>query len=185
MAASCGARVIHISTDCVFSGKKGKYTETDVADAEDIYGRSKLLGEITNDNALTLRTSMIGWELKHKHSLLEWFLKQRGRVPGYARAIFSGFTTIELARIIDFIIAKYPDAKGLYHVSSKPISKYNLLCLTRDRFDLEVDVAPDDSVVIDRSLDSSRFRKDFNYRPPTWETMITELAEVQLQTLSR
>jgi dTDP-4-dehydrorhamnose reductase len=176
VAASYGVRVIHISTDCVFSGQKGNYTENDVADAEDIYGRSKLIGEIINDNALTLRTSMIGWELKHKHSLLEWFLKQKGRVPGYSRAIFSGFTTLELARIINLIIANYPDANGLYHVSSRPISKYDLLCMINDALDLGVRVIPDETVVIDRSLDSTKFQRTFDYCPPMWEAMVAELA---------
>ena len=169
--------MIHLSTDCVFSGRKGNYVETDLPDPEDLYGRSKLLGEITERSALTLRTSMIGRELKRKKSLFEWFLKQRGRVPGYNKAVFSGLTTLELSRIIHRLITQYPKAQGLYHVSSVPISKYDLLCLIRDKLDLDIEVVSDNSVVVDRSLDAKLFQQTFNYLPPTWEAMIAELAE--------
>lgn len=172
-----GGRIIHLSTDCVFSGRKGNYVETDPADAEDLYGRSKLLGEITSGTALTLRTSMIGKELKRKKSLLEWFLSQKGCVTGYTEAIFSGLTTIELSRLIRMLLIEYPQARGLYHVAGPPINKHELLCLIRDAHNLEIDVVPDHKVKIDRSLDASRFRSDFQYEPPTWETMIAELAK--------
>jgi dTDP-4-dehydrorhamnose reductase len=172
-----GARLIHISTDCVFSGRRGNYNEGNLPDATDIYGRSKLLGEVTEGNAITLRTSMVGRELTRKASLLEWFLSQAAPVKGFRRAIFSGFTTSELARIIERIIVQFPDAAGLYHVSAEPISKYDLLCLVRDRMRPGFEIAPDDEFHCDRSLDSTRFRTRFGYRPPTWEAMVDELAQ--------
>lgn len=175
MVESIGARIIHISTDCVFSGRKGCYAEKDVADANDLYGRSKLLGELTSGNALTLRTSMIGRELKRKKSLLEWFLNQKGRIPGYIEAIFSGLTTLELSRLIGRLIVDHPEAKGLYHVSGPTISKYDLLCLVRDTLHLDIEIVPDRTVKIDRSLDAKVFQDTFNYTPPTWESMIEEL----------
>jgi dTDP-4-dehydrorhamnose reductase len=170
------ARLIHISTDCVFSGRRGQYTEDDVPDAADLYGRSKLLGEVSDPPALTLRTSIIGPELARKSSLLEWFLAQQGTISGFRKAIFSGFTTAELARIIGMLIAKHPDATGLFHVSSQPISKYDLLSLIRDRLHLSTIIQPESKFECDRSLDSTRFRTCFGYRPPSWEAMVDELA---------
>ncbi|MGZ5164781.1 MAG: dTDP-4-dehydrorhamnose reductase family protein [Burkholderiales bacterium] len=170
------ARLIHISTDCVFSGRRGHYNEDDLPDASDVYGRSKLLGEVCEAPALTLRTSMIGCELARKSSLLEWFLAQRGPVRGFRKAIFSGFTTAELARIIEMLIVGHPSAAGLYHVSSEPISKYDLLCLIRDKLGLQTVIEEDNAFHCDRSLDSTRFRQRFGYEPPSWDAMTTELA---------
>jgi dTDP-4-dehydrorhamnose reductase len=170
-----GARVIHVSTDCVFSGRKGMYTEADNPDAEDVYGRAKLLGELDAPHCLTLRTSFVGRELAGKHGLLEWFLAQSGTIKGFRRAVFSGFTTLELSRIIDMLLTKFPEASGLYHVSSAPIDKYSLLKLFQERFRRPLTIEADDSMVIDRSLDSSRFRHDFHYRPAEWPAMVQEL----------
>lgn len=172
-----GSRLIHISTDCVFSGKRGKYREDDLPDAQDLYGRSKLLGEVSEPPALTLRTSMIGRELWRKTSLLEWFLAQRGPVKGFCNAIFSGLTTTELARLIEMLIVKFPEASGLYHVSSEPISKYDLLRLIRDKLAVSTEIRPDRDFHCDLSLDSTRFRKTFNYSPPSWSIMVDEVAE--------
>ncbi len=172
-----GGRVIHLSTDCVFSGKKGGYVETDVPDAGDLYGRSKLLGELTEGNALTLRTSMIGRELKRKKSLLEWFLAQEGPVSGYLKAIFSGLTTAELSRVILRLITEYPEARGLYHLAGPAINKFDLLHLIKKHLGLSVEIQPDDWVAVDRSLDGTRFSTTFDYVPPSWDAMITELAE--------
>ena len=172
-----GIRLVHLSTDCVFSGRRGNYNEGNIPDATDLYGRSKLLGEVTEGNALTLRTSMVGRELTRKASLLEWFLAQTGPVTGFRRAIFSGFTTIELARIIERLIVEFPQAAGLHHVSSAPISKYDLLRLVRDRMRPGVEIKPDDTFQCDRSLDSNLFRTRFDYQPPAWEAMIDELAQ--------
>jgi dTDP-4-dehydrorhamnose reductase len=175
-----GSQLIHISTDCVFSGKAGNYRESDPTDADDLYGRSKLLGEVDHPRCVTLRTSFIGRELSRKVGLLEWFLAQRGSVRGYRRAIFSGFTTLEMTRIIERIATRYPQAAGIYHVSSAPISKHDLLSLIKAKLRLAVDIRPDDALQCDRSLDSARFRRDFDYSPPTWEAMLGELAHEYL-----
>lgn len=179
LAALCraaGARLVHISTDCVFSGRKGGYTEDDAPDAEDLYGRTKLLGEVAQPNTITLRTSMIGTQIVRKTGLVEWFLAQRGRIRGYRRAIFSGFTTAELARVIELVLTRLPVASGVYHVSSNAISKHDLLGLLNERLGLGIDIAPDDEFVCDRSLDSTRFRRLSGYRPPDWPAMVDELA---------
>ncbi len=171
------ARMIHLSTDCVFSGKKGNYVESDFSDAEDLYGKTKFLGEVTDSHCLTLRTSMIGLELSRKKSLIEWFLAQKGTVNGYKKVIFSGFTTLELSRVIENLLANYPEAYGVYHVSSDPISKLDLLSMIKEGLKLPIEIIPDESFACDRSLDSSKFRQEFNYNPPIWEEMIDELCK--------
>lgn len=173
----CGARLVHLSTDCVFSGRKGMYQETDFPDAEDLYGRSKYLGEVADSHALTLRTSIIGPELSRKTSLLEWVLAQEGQIKGFRKAIFSGFTTLELSRIIEGLLMHHPQAAGLYQVSSDPINKWELLQLIREAYGLSLEIIPDEQLVIDRSLDSTRFRSEFQYRPPSWPEMIHEVAQ--------
>jgi dTDP-4-dehydrorhamnose reductase len=174
-----GGRMIHFSTDCIFSGKKGNSQESDSSDAEDLYGRTKYLGEVQDSRCLTLRTSIIGKELSRRLGLLEWFLSQTqsGVVHGYKRAIFSGFTTLEMSRIIEKILVDYPEKEGLYHVSSEPISKFDLLMLIKERLGLSMEIIPDEKVQYDRSLDSTRFRREFNYTPPTWEEMVEELCK--------
>lgn len=174
---SINAKLIHISTDCVFSGNRGNYNEADPPDPVDVYGYCKLLGEVVAPEAMTLRTSIIGTELLRKTSLIEWFLAQRATVKGYKNAIFSGFTTLELSRIIDLLIVEFPSCSGIYHISSEPVSKYELLCMVRDKLRLSVEIVPDYDVHCDRSLDSKRFRQEFNYQPPSWETMVNELVE--------
>lgn len=180
LAALCnaiGAHLIHISTDCVFSGKTGGYAESDEPDPIDVYGHSKLLGEVITPGCITLRTSIIGPELWRRTSLLEWFLAQQGQAFGYRNAIFSGLTTIEMSRIMERLVTNFPQSAGIYHVSSQPISKFDLLTLIRDKFGLPIELVPDDKFHCDRSLNSERFRKDFGYEPPTWELMVEELAE--------
>jgi dTDP-4-dehydrorhamnose reductase len=170
-------RMIHISTDCVFSGKQGNYVETDQSDAEDLYGRTKFLGEVAYPpHCVTLRTSIIGREIKTKLGLMEWFLAQTGSIHGYTRAIFTGFTTDELSRIILKQVIPNPSLNGMYHVSSDPISKYELLCLAKDAFRKEIEIVPDADFAIDRSLDSTRFRQLTGYQPPAWREMIEEMA---------
>src|SRR6267378_1392513 len=166
VAQKTGARLVHFSTDCVFSGQKGKYLETDVPDAEDLYGRTKLLGETHYPQSLMLRTSIIGRELSRKTGLLEWFLAQRGTVRGFSRVIYTGFTTLEMARIVERMLLTYPNESGVWQVSSESISKYDLLCLVRKHFKLDTEIVCDDSFVCDRSLDSERFRSAFDYTPP-------------------
>ncbi len=177
LCGEAGARLVHMSTDCVFSGRRGNYSEDDTPDAEDIYGRSKLLGEVTDAPGITLRTSIIGRELSRKTGLLEWFLAQKTSIKGFRNAIFSGFTTIEMSRVIERVLMHSPPRYGLYHVSSAPINKHDLLRLIRDKLGLRIEIVADDMFKCDRSLDSTRFRRDFDYLPPTWDSMITELAE--------
>jgi dTDP-4-dehydrorhamnose reductase len=168
-------RLIHISTDCVFSGSKGNYTEDDFPDAQDLYGRSKLLGEVYYGNSITLRTSIIGHELNSSKSLVDWFLSKDKNIEGYKKAIFSGLTAFEIARVIhDYVINA--DLVGLYHLSADPISKYELLLLIKDVYGKTINVIPDDKkVVVNRSLDSSRFRKATGFFPKSWLMMIKEL----------
>ena len=180
LAEAChshGARLIHISTDCVFSGRKGRYVEADDADPGDLYGRSKLLGEVTASDCLTLRTSIIGPELNTCRGLLEWFLSNRGKtVHGYTEAIFSGFPTVIFANILADIIANQPTLRGLYHVSADPINKYDLLCLLREAYEISVQIEPVSDVRIDRSLDSRRFRLATGFVPSSWGEMVACMA---------
>jgi len=169
-------RLIHISTDCVFSGNKGNYLETDNPDPVDLYGRTKLLGEVTEKSCLTLRTSIIGIEINSQHGLVEWFFSQKGKkVKGYDRAIYTGLTTKALAKIIEKVILEYPNLSGLWHVSSEPISKYQLLNIINKKFDLGVIIEKDETYICDRSLNSQRFRTAIDYQPPAWTEMIKDL----------
>ncbi len=176
IARATHARLIHLSTDCVFSGRDGGYTEASPSDAEDLYGRSKFLGEVHGARCLTLRTSIIGTELSRKAGLLEWFLAQNGTIRGFRRAMYTGFTTAEMSRVIGMLLERLPEAGGLYHVSSDPISKFDLLRMVNERLDHSVRIVPDDDFVCDRSLDSRRFRAEFGYTPPSWPDMVGELA---------
>ena len=173
---SAKIRLIHISTDCVFSGRKGNYTENDPSDASDLYGRTKFLGEVSYPNTITLRTSIIGRELKSKLGLIEWFLGQEGEINGYRKAIYSGLTTDELGRVIRDYGVPHEELTGMYHVSSEPISKYELLQMAKETFAKEITIHPYDDFVIDRALDSSRFRELTGYQPPSWKEMIEALA---------
>lgn len=167
-----GARLVHISTDCVFSGDRGRYSEDDVPDARDLYGRSKLLGEVASDAAITLRTSIIGHELADGHGLVNWFLQQQGQCPGYARAIFSGLPTIELAHVIRDVVLPRPDLVGIYHVASEPICKYDLLCLIAAAYGKAIEIVPDQRLVLDRSLLADRFKAATGYVPPGWKELV-------------
>lgn len=182
LARACrqlGARLIHMSTDCVYSGKKGLYTEADPSDAEDLYGKSKFLGEPDADDrtALTIRSSLIGRELRRPtHGLVEWLLAQKGKaVGGFARAIFSGFTTIEMARIVALVVEKHPDLHGIFHVASAPISKFDLLELVRREARLDVEIRRDEGFVCDRSLAMGPFAARTGYRAPSWPGMVREM----------
>jgi len=175
LCANLGVRFIHFSTDCVFSGDKGNYLESDVPDATDLYGRSKLLGEVDYPNAITLRTSLIGHELNSARSLVNWFLSQEGSVKGYRRAVFSGLPTVEIARVIHEYVLPNPDLRGVYHLSVDPISKFDLLSLVAKVYNKKIDIIPDDSVVIERSLDSTRFREATGFKPKPWPQLIQEM----------
>ena len=176
LAAVCrslGTRLIHFSTDCVFRGNKGSYVEDDPSYATDLYGRTKFLGEVNEPNCVTFRTSIIGHELKSKHGLVDWFLSQKSKGRGFTRAIYTGFPTVELARIITDYVIPNRELSGLYHVSSDPISKYDLLRLVAKQYNKQIEIEPDGDLHCDRSLDSKRFRTATGYSPPSWEELVT------------
>ncbi|MBN8504216.1 MAG: SDR family oxidoreductase [Burkholderiales bacterium] len=171
-----GARLIHVSTDCVFTGSRGGYRESDAPDALDLYGRSKLLGEVDAENAVTLRTSIIGPELGGgSQGLVGWFLAQHGRVRGFTQAVFSGLPTIELARVIQHHVLPRPELRGTWHVSTEPIDKHALLQLVKAAWGRDTEIEPDAKLVIDRSLDSSRFRTQTGYAPAPWPQLVAEM----------
>jgi len=178
LARACtatGARLVQISTDCVFSGRTGGYTEDDVPDPIDFYGRSKLLGEVAAPH-VTLRTSIIGHEMRYGASLVEWFLAQRGKqIRGFTKAIYSGLTTTEISRVIAQQVLPRPELAGLWHVASEPINKYDLLRLVADEYGWDGQMEPDDAFVIDRSLSAARFAAATGYTTPTWPDMIREM----------
>jgi dTDP-4-dehydrorhamnose reductase len=173
-----GIRAVQVSTDCVFSGFRGNYTEIDVPDPIDLYGRTKLLGELNRPGCLTIRTSIIGWQLNTFSSLLSWFALQRNKsIKGYRKAIYSGFSTQVLAQLIADIIQTRPELNGLYQIASEPISKYDLLMQFKDILgwtDIKID--PDDQFFCDRSLTSTHFNSTTGWRSPSWQTMLEELA---------
>ena len=186
MAVLCGqigARFIQISTDCVFSGEKGSYSESDDSDARDLYGRTKFLGETTEDEpaAVTLRTSIVGREISEvRHGLFEWFFSQispqGSTISGFAKAIYTGFTTAEMARIMAMVIREHPDLSGVYQVASEPINKFDLLCMIRDVMGLNIQIEPNTEFVCDRSLLTDRFVEATGYAAPSWRGMIEDFA---------
>lgn len=170
------ARLIHLSTDCVFSGRAGNYSESDPSDAEDLYGKTKFLGEVSGASCLTLRTSMIGRELSGAHGLIEWFLSQQGQtVRGFRRAIFSGFTTRALSEIIASVISDHPQLEGVWHIAAEPINKFDLLTLVKKTAKLDIEIEPDEKFSCDRSLNAERFRSATGFIPPSWSDMISQL----------
>ena len=167
-----GARLVHMSTDGVFSGSKGGYTEDDPVDARDLYGTSKFLGEVHYPHTITLRTSVIGHELQGAHGLINWFLSQSKNCKGYTRVVFSGLPTVALAEIIRDVVIPQPSLFGLYHVAARPITKYDLLQLVAKVYGKSIEIVPDDQLVIDRSLNAERFRAATGYIPPDWPQLI-------------
>lgn len=178
LAAKHGFRLITISTDCVFDGVRGNYSENDQPNANDLYGKSKNIGEVVADNCLTIRTSIIGRELGSAHSLIEWFLSNRGgSAKGFTNAIYSGFPTIVFADIITSLITDHKELSGLYHIASDPINKFDLLTLVNKYYDVSITVEPSDDFKIDRSLNGSLFKKSTGFTPLPWEEMIKMMAE--------
>lgn len=182
LARACreqASQLIHMSTDCVFSGDRGLYEEGDVSDARDLYGKSKFLGEPDSDEpaALTIRSSIIGRELHERtHGLVEWLLAQKGKtINGFARAIYSGFTTIEMARIMAMVIERHPELSGVYQVASEPINKFDLLNLMRELWNLDVEIQREEEFSCDRSLTMERFANETGYRAPSWPEMVQEM----------
>lgn len=172
LCAVAGARLIHVSTDCVYAGTRGNYAEVDVPDAGDTYGKSKHLGEVDYPHAITLRTSTIGHELQSKYGLLDWFLSQEGRCKGYNRAVFSGLPTVTFAQIVRDVVIPRRELSGLYHVAAKPIAKLDLLKMIANVYGKTIDIVPDDTLVIDRSLDAKRFQLATGYVAPEWPELI-------------
>lgn len=178
---AANARLISMSTDCVFDGQKGNYTEEDRANAEDLYGQTKFLGEVTCENCLTLRTSIIGRELETAHSLVEWFLSNRGsKVKGFTKAIYTGLPTIVMAKIIADVIENHANLSGLYQVASDPINKYELLCLLRDAYHVDIEIEPFDDFVLDRSLNGNKFKEATGFKPRSWSELVMEMAEDEM-----
>jgi dTDP-4-dehydrorhamnose reductase len=169
------AKLLQISTDCVFSGNKGNYTEEDISDATDLYGKSKFIGELNYAHTVTVRTSIVGHELQSKHSLVDWFLSQKETCKGYSKAIFSGLPTITLAEIIHDHIIPNSRLNGVYHVASDPISKFDLLSLIAQQYDQKTIITEDSSIVIDRSLNAGKFKLATGYVAPSWPILIKQL----------
>jgi len=184
LAAICeqrGARLIHISTDCVFDGHKGNYVESDQSDATDLYGKSKYIGELDDKpHAITLRTSVIGHELSSSTGLIEWFLSQSGSIRGFKRAIFSGLPTVELASVIKDYVIPRTDLNGLYHVSADPISKFDLLSLVAKIYRKKIEIIPDSEFIIDRSLNSELFQTETGYKAPAWPDLVIKMKDSKL-----
>lgn len=176
LARLCGltdTRVVHISTDCVFSGDGKMYVESDVSDAHDLYGKSKFIGELSEyAHCITLRTSIVGHELNSKASLVDWFLAQDEQIKGFTKAIFSGLPTAELAKIIRDYVIPNKNLSGLYHVSAEPIDKCSLLQLIAEVYEKDIEIVADDTLAINRSLDSTRFRRATGYQPPSWKSLV-------------
>jgi dTDP-4-dehydrorhamnose reductase len=182
LCAQAGARMVQLSSDCVYSGRGGNYSESDLSDAEDLYGKSKYIGEVHDlPHVITIRTSGIGRELESRNGLLEWFLSQTGTVKGFSKAIYSGLPSVELARVLREFVLPHPELNGLYHVSSKPISKLDLLTLIADVYDKKITIEPDDVVHVDRSLDSRRFTAATGYVSGTWPELITGMHNTELE----
>ena len=177
LCALKSVRFIHISTDCVFNGKTGNYIESDPCNVSDIYGLTKYLGEVHDEPAITIRTSIVGHELSRGTGLLEWFLSQEGQVKGFKQAIYSGVTTNELANVIDMLVTRHSNASGLYHLASEAINKFDLLCLFGDIYSHKIPIEPDESFKCDRSLNGELFRKTFDYTPPEWPLMVQEMRD--------
>ncbi|MBL9030053.1 MAG: SDR family oxidoreductase [Caedimonas sp.] len=165
-------RLVQISSDGVFSGNRGGYTEDDLPDANDPYGIAKLLGEVEGPGMITLRTSIIGHELFSRNGLLEWFLSQDGECTGYRRVIFSGFPTVALAQVIRDVVLPCPELQGIYHLATSPISKFDLLQLVAQRYSRSTRIVPSDKLVIDRSLSADRFARATGYVAPEWPELI-------------
>lgn len=170
-----GSRLIHVSTDCVFSGKQGNYREDALPDADDVYGRTKALGEVDYPHAITLRTSTIGHELHTNFGLLEWFLAQSDSCKGFRRAVFSGLPSVTFAEVVRDRVIPRPDLSGLYHVAGQPISKYDLLVSIAEAYQKSIGIVADDTFVIDRSLNADRFSEATGYQAQDWKTLIEDM----------
>jgi dTDP-4-dehydrorhamnose reductase len=175
LCESRGTYFVHFSSDGVFSGERGNYDESCRPDATDPYGISKFLGEVQAANALVLRLSLLGRGLAPNDSIVDWFLAQRGAVKGYRRAVFSGLPVNEVANVLQRILATQARVTGLYHLAAEPMSKSGVLNLLSSAWSHAVAIEPDDSVVLDRSLDATKLNATIGYRPPPWPRLIAEM----------
>lgn len=176
IARKAGSRMIHFSTDCVYSGQTGNYSENDPTDPQDLYGKSKALGEVSDPGCLTIRSSIIGPELNTKFGLFEWFYSQRGgQTKGYSRAMYTGLPTLEMSKLVLHLIRNHPDLSGVYNVASEPISKLEILKLINESLNLKTQITDDPSIAIDRTLNGTRFREATGYKAPSWKTLIQEM----------
>ena len=175
VARTANARLIHISTDCVFDGKQGNYTEKDASTAEDLYGKTKYLGEVHYPHCVTLRTSIIGHELKTNFSLVDWFMSQEDEINGFTKAIYSGFPTIEIVNIISNYVIPNKKLSGLYHVSSDAISKYDLLNIMKNIYKKEININAFDDFILDRSMNSDKFKNKVGYVSPSWKNLVEDM----------
>lgn len=183
LAAYCRKReikVIHISSDCVWDGRRGQYRDNEIPNGHDLYAHTKISGEIDVPGCLTLRTSFVGREIEGTYGLVEWFLSNEGNaIDGWQNAIFSGFTSLALSNLIADVIEYCTDLEGIYQVSTQPINKYDLLCLVRDAYDANIEINGISEPHIDRSLDSIPFRELTGFVPQTWAEMIADMANDQ------
>jgi len=178
VCAQAGARLIHFSTDCVFSGADGPHLETDPPAPTDLYGRTKLLGELADPHCVTIRSSIVGRELSRGTGLIDWFLSQRGgQVRGFRHALYTGLTTLAMAEVVRLILEAHPQLSGVWQVSADPIDKCTLLELVDRVYGLGIRIEPDTDFHCDRRLDSSRFRQATGWTPPTWPAMIAAMHE--------
>ena len=171
-------RVIHFSTDCVFNGSTGNYTENSLTTAEDVYGRTKALGEINYSHTLTIRSSFIGQELFGKTELLDWFLNQEGkRINGFTNTLYSGVSTNFMTHVVKTIILNAPELSGLYQLApDKPISKYELLCIAKRAFDVNIEIIPENEYVHTPTLNGSKLKDNIKINVPSWKEMMKDLA---------
>ena len=170
-------RLIHFSTDCVFTGAKGDYIDNDNKDAYDLYGSTKSMGEVIDSKfAITLRGSMIGSELENKTELFEWFLKQKSKtIKGFNKVIYSGITTTKMAEIVLKLIDQFPNLSGVYNISSKPISKFELLKLWNNLFDINANIEIDNSYTSNKNLISDNFYRTISMEQPDWVELSSQL----------
>ena len=172
VCADLGARLIHFSTDCVFTGVGGPHRETDAPAPADLYGRTKLLGELESPHCFTIRSSIVGRELRRGTGLVDWFISQRGgQVRGYRHALYSGLTTLAMSDVVRLVLESHPELSGVWQVSADPIDKCSLLELVNRVYGLGIRIEPDLDFHCDRRLDSSRFRNATGWVPPAWQAM--------------
>ena len=172
------SKLIHFSSDCVFSGKKGNYLDESIPDATDLYGLSKSRGEVKSKNTLTIRCSIIGREIFNHTELFEWIYSMRGKqIKGYNNVLYSGVTSIWMGRVLKKILKYHTELSGIYNISSEPITKYSLLNLINEHFKLGIEISRDNKIKSNKVLISKKFTEITDINPPNWDDLMTELKE--------